>query len=785
MGKNEYEKWVEKGKERRNAIREGNYDKVVELTKCQEQLLYNNGISRVERERNNAFVDKKIRLFEDENDKESLRENDKEKLKKNLFETSYLEIKTKDIEPDDFIFLQDADEEVYYIYSENSLYRANDIYGSFDWHEIEEIEEKSVYKVECDENKYYILEKVEKPNAVYDKIDTCFKHQETGLRYLKEVPCLYSFSDEYKLIKKGINANEGYIINSGYKKYEEIKCSNLRYVQLEEDIFKNESNKLLFMPPSMPHYKLRGVYEKFNDHTFSKMLIFSSLNATPRSIAALLSYSSEQRNYNKEYEDLNNCDNKSLQSDVICSCQQKAVDGKEDLCYLKKRKYLFNGKHTDGIYLHSIENRKVLDDEYEKYKKDRENTNYLNVVKAINENGKYEPENGRICGSIIGYLFDLYDKFSDQDETGENDCKKAKVIDVALEMYKIFTTKEAYHIINSENLPLEESSYMEKINSYCAAGNIRAVLDEYIELLLEKERIELIHKDGRVEGISAKELFDLLKSVFKSLFSNVGDSYVMAKINEEENKVMIYTDFAVGHYCSKSKQNGETVSSANTLNKKLAVFNSPFRPFVFTSTSVGQEGFDFHLYCRKIVHWGLVYDPVKFEQREGRINRFHSLCVRANRAIDFINNNRNVSCSIEDWIDLFSGSVGEKILDKSNQSIEDETGGLVPDWYYIPDDTNKYLKLERSCYYYPCSRESAGFEEVKKACNLYRALLGQSDLDCCYEDDIDNLKRDKNYNIKDICVDLNPLSKSSDLNCIQVCDDCSESCIRSIRKEKD
>ena len=29
-------------------------------------------------------------------------------------------------------------------------------------------------------------------------------------------------------------------------------------------------------------------------------------------------------------------------------------------------------------------------------------------------------------------------------------------------------------------------------------------------------------------------------------------------------------------------------------------FNSPFWPFILATTSVGQEGLDFHLYCRDI-----------------------------------------------------------------------------------------------------------------------------------------------------------------------------------------
>src|SRR5690606_37532684 len=59
-------------------------------------------------------------------------------------------------------------------------------------------------------------------------------------------------------------------------------------------------------------------------------------------------------------------------------------------------------------------------------------------------------------------------------------------------------------------------------------------------------------------------------------------------------------------------------------------FNSPFWPFVLSTTSVGQEGLDFHLYCKDIYHWNLPSSPVAFEQREGRINRYNNLMIRRN-----------------------------------------------------------------------------------------------------------------------------------------------------------
>src|SRR3546814_6149213 len=53
-----------------------------------------------------------------------------------------------------------------------------------------------------------------------------------------------------------------------------------------------------------------------------------------------------------------------------------------------------------------------------------------------------------------------------------------------------------------------------------------------------------------------------------------------------------------------------------------AAFKSPFRPFVLASTSIGQEGLDFHPYCARIVHWKLPSNPVDIEQRGGRGHRF-------------------------------------------------------------------------------------------------------------------------------------------------------------------
>lgn len=60
--------------------------------------------------------------------------------------------------------------------------------------------------------------------------------------------------------------------------------------------------------------------------------------------------------------------------------------------------------------------------------------------------------------------------------------------------------------------------------------------------------------------------------------------------------------------------------------KSLRVaFNSPFPPYVLVTTSVGQEGLDFHRYCASIIHWSPPGSPNSLKQREGRLDRYRSL----------------------------------------------------------------------------------------------------------------------------------------------------------------
>ena len=93
----------------------------------------------------------------------------------------------------------------------------------------------------------------------------------------------------------------------------------------------------------------------------------------------------------------------------------------------------------------------------------------------------------------------------------------------------------------------------------------------------------------------------------------------------EHGRERMRNHFAARLRDDKSAEDGQVTTRSAEVRR---AFNSPFWPFVLASTSVGQEGLDFHVYCHSVVHWNLPYNPVDLEQREGRVHRFKGHAIR-------------------------------------------------------------------------------------------------------------------------------------------------------------
>jgi hypothetical protein len=279
----------------------------------------------------------------------------------------------------------------------------------------------------------------------------------------------------------------------------------------------------------------------------------------------------------------------------------------------------------------------------------------------------------------------------------------------------------------------EDSHWLDVLN-YCKMGNIQAMLDEFVHLLRKGRSIE--HELKNIEA-RFHECLTLHSSPY-----NV-ESYFEFEASVKSGKTIRPSKRLRTHYgagFSKSDSADKAIARKDNLRN---AFNSPFWPFVLASTSIGQEGLDFHLYCRKIMHWNLPANPVELEQREGRINRYKCLAIRQNVA-------RKYSVDIKDvvndcWDEMFKMAYDERAEGQSE---------LIPYWCFGKE---QMVKIERILPLYPISRDTDSYDRLIKLLSLYRLTLGQTRQEDLLEHVFDNFEEpDK---LQELFIDLSPFNK--------------------------
>jgi hypothetical protein len=143
-------------------------------------------------------------------------------------------------------------------------------------------------------------------------------------------------------------------------------------------------------------------------------------------------------------------------------------------------------------------------------------------------------------------------------------------------------------------------------------GNLEAVLDEHLWII------------SQLQSLSNDELADELHD---GLTIKTGLYYFQPAQGDRAATFSLRCHVAMPFLQSRVSylENGEKPIRADEMRR---AFNTPFWPYVLATTSVGQEGLDFHAWCDTLVHWDLCRNPVDLEQREGRIQRFGGLSIR-------------------------------------------------------------------------------------------------------------------------------------------------------------
>ena len=170
----------------------------------------------------------------------------------------------------------------------------------------------------------------------------------------------------------------------------------------------------------------------------------------------------------------------------------------------------------------------------------------------------------------------------------------------------------------------DESVYWRAVLDYSIEGNLQATLDEYAHVL--PEWLGLLDRDAPV---IAQRISEVIADGASIRAVNYGaDEIRIGEGQVEMESLRMRVRFAMRFGADQSDEEKKVQRSSAV----RSAFNSPFWPFVLTSTSVGQEGLDFHQYCHAVVHWNLPSNPVDLEQREGRVHPFKGHAIRKNVA---------------------------------------------------------------------------------------------------------------------------------------------------------
>lgn len=258
-----------------------------------------------------------------------------------------------------------------------------------------------------------------------------------------------------------------------------------------------------------------------------------------------------------------------------------------------------------------------------------------------------------------------------------------------------FNKPENIAIVKSE-LPNDVQGYWETVLKYCLQGNIQSMIDEFMHLLLDARNnlgeIQLFFNDVlslRTSTIKVDDLNSFTQKATKKLRTHYA------------------VDFGT--------QDVQTDSGTGRVLNVRQAFNSPYRPFVLASTSIGQEGLDFHYYCSSVMHWNLPGNAIDIEQREGRINRYKGLIIRKNVAKKYLQALTPSHSKVSIWEALFNQAA--KIEGKSKKKCE-----LVPYWHIEPDGD---LKIERIVPLYPFSHDIDKYQALIDTLTYYRLTFGQ------------------------------------------------------------
>ena len=589
-----------------------------------------------------------------------------------------------------------------------------------------------------------------------------------------EVVASLDTSTDNSLAKLLTNNGRMFLSWEDVEAYAQVDPANARLRSLLAWVEHSEMWKLLWLPPSLPYYAQSGPWRKACEQRASKRLIFSTWTVVPKAIASMVSYDVERRIFRRFVDSIRNTpeERKKHRPLLRFAYSNERLTGMPILGILYPSPSLVKlgdpvpvprDKSTlsDAVGRARAKLDPMLDRLTEPYlRQEREDEGWYWAAPILLDlegygestrewfgrwnlpsvwNGAQEDEdegsrwvdhvneaNKLIDAAVRGSL-DLGRPPKDLAEalatravggpatsalraltrasgpeayvaTGARDAAAR----IAWSFRTLFNHPEAMALIRGER-PGDETPYWRQVVDYCTVGNLQAVLDEYIHTLRDLEGL-FAADDNEAWG-------KLADAVAGALSLRTGaprvDEIQPADGTTRIKHRRLRNHFAI-RFGAQERNDGKAGAREGQVRQ---AFNSPFWPFVLASTSVGQEGLDFHAYCHAVMHWNLPSNPVDLEQREGRVDRYKGHAVRKNVAT------KHGLAALDGeptdvWPVLF-----EAASEKSSNS-----GGLVPYWLF-PLASGAHI--ERHVPALPLSRDADHFRALQRSLAVYRMVFGQ------------------------------------------------------------
>jgi len=507
---------------------------------------------------------------------------------------------------------------------------------------------------------------------------------------------------------------------------------------LLQEILDINQLSLPWLPPSLPWWSLRGGWKNSG---FSKVLIFSRFRAVPQSIASLLSYEIETHLFARgdlDYSDitkrriLNPTPKRQTLLALFCPSPwlidntDPLRGGRASVSVTRKkiRKQVLTALRKVGVtYRKTAHGKRPIWHLLAQIEKEAGNWHYVRDAwwQIHSDVGHGRREGAGLAGLIddwavkadepIGYVTS-----AEVDELAEYALSSPGVVlgralkrlwpdalsSKTRDRNGFYATLDAAW--NGLRNYLDQRWFvasLRKSGSYPKAllkavvdGNLEAVLDEYLWI------------SGTVSGLRGPELAYALKDALRLRSGN----YRLHKLGSElQDTFSLRCHVAIPFTDPQKLVIGDEEKPLRQDEIRKS-FNAPFWPYVLATTSVGQEGLDFHVWCDRLVHWDLSRNPVDWEQREGRIQRYGGLAIR--RAIAS-------QLGAKLWSSLKSGtSPWEQLAAMADDELADDSG-LKPWWICPGADIKRYV------FDVPLSEQKYQLQWIRRQRMLYRMALGQ------------------------------------------------------------